>query len=304
MKLQYFVPLLLCTVIILCGCNTNGYNTADSAAVNVNEEQTTVKEKAGAENDKAPRLDLTAADTATDQVFQQAPPVIDLDKQIIKTAAIETACVDYALFNRKLHGLVKQYGGWIAAENESSQNDAMNNSLSIKVPVAQFEGLVNGIGDIGGKIVSKSITTQDVTGEVVDAEGRVKVKKVMRDKYIAMLENAKKMQDVLAVQEKIDDMHEEIEMNATRAQALKHQSAYSTINIHYYQPSAVLPADDNPGIASRVLKAAASGAVWLGDLLVGIISVWPLILVALLFLYFIRKKVVRAVAVKTKEEQP
>jgi hypothetical protein len=304
MKLNYFVPLLLCIVIISCGRSTGKYDTTDSKAVTKNLEPPSSNEKSFGERDKASGLDLTAADTAAKLVFQQAPPVIDFDKQIIKTASIETECEDYALFNRKLHALVKQYGGWIAGENENQQNNAMNNSLSIKVPVAQFEDLVNGMGGIGGKIVSKSITTQDVTGEVVDAEGRMKVKKVMRDKYVAMLESAKKMPDVLAVQEKIDDMHEEIEMNGTRAQALKRQAAYSTINIHYYQPLAIVPGEDTtPGIGRRILTAATTGAAWLGDVLIGIVSIWPMMLVGLLLFYFIRRKIAQSVAVKTKEEQ-
>lgn len=310
MKLEYFVLHLLCIAFISCGRSTTDSATTNTSDLNLSpisekKEESALKRKEIAEADKAVRGDLTAADTTSELVFQQAPPIIDFDKQIIKMAGIEAECKDYDLFNGKLHALVKQHGGWIAAENESRQNNSINNSMSIKVPVAHFEDLVNGMGNIGGKIISKSITTQDVTGDVVDAEGRVKVKKVMRDKYVAMLEAAKKMQDVLAVQEKIDEMHEEIEMNATRAQSLKHQAAYSTINIHYYQPvEGAVGVDETPGIGTRILTAATIGAAWLGDLLVGIISAWPLVLATLLLFYFIRRKIVQPNVVKTKEEQP
>ncbi|MES2646538.1 MAG: DUF4349 domain-containing protein [Bacteroidota bacterium] len=308
MKRNYFVPFLLCLVMISCHSSPTGEatNTTDESLYSVSEKKeerlATIKEIA--DTDKETRNHLTASDTASELVVQQAAPIIDFDKQIIKTAGIELECKVYDLFNGKLHALVKQHGGWIAAENETRQNNRINNSMSVKVPVAQFEALVYGLGNIDGKIISKSITTHDVTGEVVDAEGRVKVKKVMRDKYVAMLEAAKKMQDVLAVQEKIDDMHEEIEMNAIRALSLKQQAAYSTINIHYYQPiEGAVGEDETPGIGNRILTAATNGSVWLGNLLVGIIGAWPLVLAAIMLFYFVRKKMAQPVPIKTKEEQ-
>jgi hypothetical protein len=300
MKWLHLVPAVLCLLTISCGkSNSPKFETANSAAA-ISPQDIKLEEA-----DKAKRIGVldTSAERA-DNVFNQAAPIIEWDKKIIKTANMEVECKDYTAFNRRFHATVRQYGGWIAAEAETQEGNRINNSVSVKVPVMQFEDLVNTISSSDAKLLSKSITTQDVTGEVVDAEGRVKVKKAMRDKYIAMLGQAGKIQDVLTVQEKIDEIHEEIEMNATRAESLKHQAAYSTINIHYYQPlDAVSVKNDEPGFGNRLVSAVVGGAAWLADLLVALLSIWPLVLVAIAAWYFIRKKFTTAATVKTSDQK-
>jgi hypothetical protein len=206
------------------------------------------------------------------------------------------------MFNQKLHALVKQYGGWIASESETQDNGRINNSVSVKVPVVQFDEMVNNLGNIGAKILRKVITTEDVTSAVVDAQGRVAVKKAMRDKYLAMLKQSSKMEDVLNVQEKIDGIHEEIEMAATRAEFLKHESSYSTVNINFHPPvDAITSPDDSPGLGKRIFSAAAGGFEWMTDLLVLLISIWPLLLTGFVIFFFIRRKMYQRVVVKTSE---
>ncbi|CAN5500271.1 hypothetical protein BH10BAC3_BH10BAC3_02100 [soil metagenome] len=303
MKAIHFVLLLVCAAMISCGQKTSSVNTNDEAKLK--DIMLPNKPEETADVDKAFRI--TATDTtalSNETVYQQAPPAIEWDKKIIKTANIEAECKDYTSYNRKLHAMVKQYGGWIAAESETRDNGRINNSISIKVPVQQFEDLVNNIANADGKVLRKAITTEDVTDNIVDAEGRVRVKKAMRDKYLIMLTHAAKMEDVLNVQSKIDEIHEEIEMSATRLNALQHQSAYSTVNINYFQPmEGAVVSDETPGLGSRFLSAAFGGAAWLGDLLIGIISIWPLALVAIIIFYFIKRKFAHSVVVKSNDTQ-
>ena len=218
---------------------------------------------------------------------------------------MQIECKLYRSYNQQLHALVKQYGGWLASESEVQEPNRINNTVSIKVPVAQFEDFLITINGLDGKTLQKNIATQDVTGQVVDTKGRIAVRKEMRDKYMNMLNRTSKMEDVLQVQSKIDDIHEEIEMAATRLESLQHQSAYSTVNINFYQllDAASLNEDavKMPGFGSRILSAAANGGSWVVDLFVGLVSIWPLLLAGALVIYFIRKKAWQTATIKNKD---
>jgi hypothetical protein len=296
--MKFFRPFMpvLSMLIISCGQNSN-------LKVEPGQQDIILTDPAKAEDLK--KIESGIADTAgplNEKVYNQATQVIDWNKRIIKTANIEAECSDYTMFNQKLHALVKQYGGWIASEAETQENGRINNSVSVKVPVVQFDEIISNLGNIGGKLLRKVITTEDVTSSVVDAEGRVAVKKAMRDKYLGMLKQSTKMEDVLNVQEKIDGIHEEIEMAATRAEFLKHESSYSTVNINFHPPvDAITLPDDSPGLGKRIISAAAGGFEWMADLLVGLTSIWPLLLTGFVIVYFIRRKIHHPIVAKKRE---
>ena len=306
MKLTYFVLPFLCAAMLSCGNSSSQYSATDSTAVL---DALSRKLDSKTEETIAGIQSIQTTDTSgsfNETIVSGSKPVDDWDKKIIKTATIQTECKVYKTYNQQLHVLVKQYGGWLASESEVQEPNRINNAISIKVPVAQFEDLLIAINNLDGKTIQKNIATQDVTDQVIDTKGRIAVKKEMRDKYMNMLDRTSKMNDVLQVESKIDGIHEEIEMAATRLESLQHQSAYSTVNINYYQLIDVPIADnaiETPGIGSRILAAATVGASWLFDLLIGVISIWPLLLVFVVVFYYVRKRHFRSIEVKSKNLQ-
>ena len=69
----------------------------------------------------------------------------DWDKKIIKTGILTLECNDYKNFNTGIHSKVKNYGAYIAEEKQEENDYKISNTISIKVPVAQFENLVNSL---------------------------------------------------------------------------------------------------------------------------------------------------------------
>jgi uncharacterized iron-regulated membrane protein len=88
------------------------------------------------------------------------------------------------------------------------------------------------------------------------------------------------MEEVLQVQNSVNNIQEEMESAAGRIQSLSHQSAYSTINLSFYEPvSGYTAPDENPSFLTRISNAFKTGGSWIADLFVGLISIWPLLLV-------------------------
>ena len=98
------------------------------------------------------------------------------------------------------------------------------------------------------------------------------------------------MEEVLQVQKEINDLQEEIEAAGGRISYLNSQSAYSTINLTYYEPTpGITPPNTNPGFAARVIEAFKTGADIIKTLVLGLITIWPLLLIIFVAVWIWRR---------------
>ena len=107
------------------------------------------------------------------------------------------------------------------------------------------------------------------------------------------------MEEILNVQSEINDIQEEIESAAGRLNYLSHSSSLSTIQLIYYQVlNAFAKDNDKPAFGTKLSHAFRQGWDWFGELFIGIISIWPLVI--LLFIIFIIYK--RSKSVKKRAD--
>ncbi len=222
----------------------------------------------------------------------------DWDKKIIKTGNLKVEVKDFKSYSEKVHQTVKQLGGYIAQEEQSLTDEKAENIITIKVPVAQFEDMLNQLPGNDSKVIERKITSEDVTGEVVDTKSRLETKKQVRLKYLEFLKQSKNTDEVFKVQNEINNMQEEIEAAAGRIGYLSNQSAYSTVHLIYFQPSAgYTPSDTAPSFGTRTATAFKNGASWIVELFIGLLSIWPLLLVITVVIFIWRKTKAGKVAV-------
>lgn len=85
------------------------------------------------------------------------------------------------------------------------------------------------------KLDNRSIDTDDVTEDFIDNQTRLKIKKASEAKLIVLLNKAKDLRDLLAVQKQLTDLQGEIESIEGRMKYLNDQINYSTLNVSYYK---------------------------------------------------------------------
>ena len=220
----------------------------------------------------------------------QTQPKIDWDKKIIKTATLNLEIKNYNSFYKSIREKVGQLGGYVAQEQQTETDYKIENTLTIKIPVDQFDNTLSQVTTGVEKINDKRITTEDVTGEVVDTKSRIEAKRQIRLRYLDLLKQAKNMEEILNVQSEINDVQEEIESASGRVSYLTHSSAYSTINLTFYEIlNATAKNNDKPSFASRMSNAFSSGWSWVGEFFVGIISIWPLLLLVVGAVFFFKR---------------
>ena len=237
---------------------------------------------------------VNTADTITTGTNNNIPSLKqdnpDWNKKIIKTADLQLQLDDYKKFNTSIHNSLQRFDAYIAEEKQEETDYKIENSITIKVPVEQFDALVNSFSGDGIKVREKNISSEDVTGEVVDTKARMQAKMAVRDKYLQLLKQAKNMNEILQVQNEINDIQENIEAANGRINYLQHAAAYSTLKLSYYQYiNGSTPNHEKPDFFVKLYGAFSTGTSLVSNLVLFIISIWPLLLGVIVFLIYYKK---------------
>lgn len=288
MKPMYMVLMTL--ALLSCRNNSDDKPVAElTSKVQISEPELSDSSANTAAADEQVRAD---SDKRKQLPKGNATPPADWTQKIIKTANVSIELKDYHAYNNAVHHSLATYGAYIAQEQQQEDEAEIVNDLSIKVPVEQFENLLNFLtSDRKNKLLQKQITTSDVTAEYADTRSRLETKKQVREKYHQFMANANKIDDVLRLQSEINAITEDIEAAAGRVKYLGHQASYSTINLRYFQVLDVSKkSEDEPGFIREIANAFKAGTAFLGEILVGLTSVWPLLILLALAWVVIRRK--------------
>ncbi len=230
-----------------------------------------------------------AASDATDPLQLKAQ--VKNPDMIIKTGSMDISVDDYAKAIPSIQALIKGSNGYIQSETESTDNWAKRNNIVIRVPAANFEKLMNSIGGIARNVLNRNVNTSDVSEEYYDTDARKKAQQAAANRYIELLKQAKNVEEVMAVQSKIDAIQEEVDAKEGRLRYLRDQVGYSTITLSVAQNYDYKPVD-GPGFGSRMGSAFGNG--WQGFLnfLIIVANLWPL-WIMLAAAYFIIRKIVK-----------
>lgn len=294
--------LVAATCLLFACHNLDQKSENGQTAVNVN--PAALPESTRPEDEKA--LITGPPDSANFQPGQQeqrrkqkqkpgpAPGKDDWDKKIIKTAILDLEVKDYHVYSVSLRDKVRALGGYVAQEEQSQSDYKIQNSVTVKVPVDQFDLAVTQLTNGTEKINERKVTSQDVTAEVVDMRSRIEAKRQVRSRYMDLLNQAKNMEDILRVQSVINEVQEQIESATGRVEYLGHASVFSTIHLTFYQVlNATAPETDKPTFGLKISEAFKNGSNWFGDVFVGLVSVWPLFLIIITAIIIYKRSNIR-----------
>ena len=190
---------------------------------------------------------------------------------IIKVADISVQVRDFQQANDEAVSIAKSVGGYVTDTSaESDRGVPTSGSLSMRVPVSAFERTLNRLAKLG-KVTSRSINGEDVTGESVDLESRLRNLRAEERQYLDIMNRAKRIPDVVTVTNELSRVRGEIEEAQGRLKFLKSAAAMSTINLSVSEKAKAHPHESTLGtsfgdaIASLggTMNALASMVIWL-----------------------------------------
>jgi len=201
---------------------------------------------------------------------------------------IEVDCV--AIATKALQSVIGKYDGHIASMDMSSSDYEIRNKIQIRISNEKFNKLIEELKAKAIKVDKLQISSNDVTEEFIDIYSRLKTKKEVRDRYIKVLRTkAGNVKDIIAAEEAIRKITEEIEAKEGRLRYLKDKVKLSTITLTIYQNIEKAP-EPEPEIykkpyVKKVVEGLGNGWAFIKGFVLVIINIWPLILIVVLFVW-------------------
>jgi len=209
-------------------------------------------------------------------------------RKLIKTGKIEFEVENLKTITTNIKNAVKLFNGYIASENEQKEYDRISQTITIRVPSANFDKLLADIVKGIDHFDNKNIRVKDVTEEFVDVQARIKTKKELEAGYLELLKKAHSVGDILEIEREIGTLRADIESFEGRLKYLKNQVSYSTLEIKFYENKEIVNKDR---FGSKFKNGFKNGWKALVYFFVGLINIWPFILIITALVYFIRRKI-------------
>lgn len=210
----------------------------------------------------------------------EAPQEAAFDRKLIKHGTLRFETNDLKKKGKSIDQAAKTAGGYIVNEHSINDDWRLLNNLIVRVPADNFDDFIAAISADVEKIDTREIKSQDVTEEFVDLRARITSKKKLEQRYLEILKAAKNVEEILDVEQEAGKVREEIERAEGRLNYLKHQTSMSTVNISFYQVTETLTTTENTFIA-RIQAGLNNGVMIIQAMIVGLVNIWPLLLLGL-----------------------
>ncbi|MCA1570941.1 MAG: DUF4349 domain-containing protein [Chloroflexi bacterium] len=220
---------LLLLVVILAACAAG----ADSA---VNGEQARPAPSAATEDRDAGGGGDAGEEPATDDEATtgggptsgegNAAPI---EQRIIKTGEVTVEVADVPAAVGRVRAFVLELGGYVGGSQAGSQDDGA--TLTLRVPAAQFDQALERLRSLDGDVIAEATRESDVTRQIIDLAARIANLEASEASYRVLLERAERIDDVLAVQSRLDGVRGEIEQLEAQLQEIEGDADLSTLTV-------------------------------------------------------------------------
>lgn len=236
------------------------------------------------------QVEIAAADAAPERSFEAeenepSPEKPVIERKIIKEGEISFETSNSAKTKELISESVSEFNGYISNDNVFDYKDRVEHRLTIRIPADKFESLLDRISENAEKLDSKNINALDVTAEFIDVEARLKTKKELENRYIELLKQANKVEEVLAIEREIGNLRTEIESIEGRLKYLTDRVSFSTLTVVFYERTS-----SSFGFNSKFGQAIRNGWTNLLWFFVAMASLWPFIVIALVIFVLYRRQ--------------
>lgn len=279
---KLLIPLFC---LLLIQCKKNGAQTANASLVDIVQED----KIAAADVPPPPNAEAEKMMSPVSSPQNSSLQINTISKKIIKNGDMRIQVGDIKKAQGQINSILKNNSAYIQKEEFQNTDTDENLDIVIRVPHKNFDALVNSFSNGVGSVLSKNISSDDVTEEYTDVSIKLANKKIYLEKYRDMLKTAKTTKDMLEIQENIRALEDEIDVAEGRLRFIDDRVNYSTLNINLYKEKIRSSATSKIGFGSRFGDSVTEGWNSFVEFLLGIISFWPFLLLIPIVIIFWKK---------------
>ena len=266
-----FVFVLLLSMLVGCGAKSHDAVTEQAAPM------------APAATEMA-MVEEVLYDEATAETGSGAAALPE-NQKLIRTVRMSAEILDMSPLMTWIENRVTELGGYFEQKSimrNGSRDDGSYYQfaeLMIRVPAENLDLFLSQVGE-EANVTSRSETTEIVTLTYVSTQSRVQALETEQQRLLELLENAKNMEDLLTIEERLTDVRWELENYASQLRVLDNQVTYSTVYLNIWE------VDEPTVMAERpVWQKIGDGFVEnAGDMWDGLVDVFIWLLTAIPYL--------------------
>lgn len=212
-------------------------------------------------------------------------------EKIIKNGYMEIEVPEIQAGKNSIDQKLKAANAYYEVESFNASDYQSTYSLTIRIPSDKFDSFIKELESGEGKILSKQVNSQNVTGEYYDIQVALKNKETYLEQYRVLLKKTGSVKDLLEVQERIRRLSEEMDVSKGRLAYMNDKVGMSTLQLTLTQRHERIISKPSSNIRRRIANAFQDGVDGVVSLAIGLIAVWPFILLIMMILIF-RKRII------------
>ncbi|MFD8816686.1 DUF4349 domain-containing protein [Streptomyces sp. NPDC059627] len=235
--------ILLAAALVLTGCsasdNADSGGSASDAKADVNGAAREAAGSAGAK-DAGSGTGRTAPDLTA--------------SRIIRTASLTVQVKDVPKALDAARTTAEDAGGYVG--NETTTRDSGGHERTrvvLRVPTEKYDEVLTGLQG-AGKLIDRTAKAQDVTGQVVDVDSRIRSQRASVARVRELMDRAAKLSDVVTLEGELSSREADLEALLAQQASLKDRTDFATITLSLTQTPVKKAAakDDSPGFVDAV----------------------------------------------------
>lgn len=175
-----------------------------------------------------------------------------LDRMIIYNVTLQLEVGRLRPAISRIEQIAQAAGGFVVGSNVA-ENQA---TVTIRVPAAELNRTLEQLRAVGTKVKGEQLSSRDVTEEYSDLSAQLRNLQAVEAQYLALLQQARTVDEILKVRQRLDEVRAQIERLQGRMEYLRRQSDLAAITI----------------VLTEVPPAAQEGPAW--DPIQAVVQAW------------------------------
>ncbi|MCM8901699.1 DUF4349 domain-containing protein [Caldicoprobacter algeriensis] len=212
-----------------------------------------------------------------------------VERKIIRSAYLSMETTEFDRTVDEIIGRVNVYLGYIESSEiqgkPTYQGQVSNRKahFEIRVPSKSFDSFIGDMVELGN-VTSRQIRGEDITGQYLDVEARLKSLRLQEERLLTLLSKAEKLQDIIELERELSRVRYEIENYTGTLKQWDNMVQYSRVSVDVYEVRQIKKEEPEPitwgdRIVNGFIKSWERLGQLFADLAVFIVSAVPYLVV-------------------------
>lgn len=238
---QWWLAGVAATALLVGACDANDARQESTSSPAVTEQassgSTASRSVADAAGQRAAPL---APGVSGGEPATNAAPLPATDRKIIFNVFLDLQMKDVQSGFERISQLAEANGGLVADSNVRQEGSERRATITVRVPTDRYQDVLGHIRGLAVKVDSERSTANDITEEFTDLQSRQRNLEATEQQLLVFLGQAKNVQEVLQVQDRLNSTRAEIERIKGRIAMLTRLSDLATIQTQLRPETAAL----------------------------------------------------------------